>query len=345
MKRLLISFGSTIFLVGITACGLHTEPELEGETSTLQCDTQWSDRINVEDPRQIAVGGQTAWRHDDGHAYGFWNTFDALQACAGTADRKVHVYLPRAYEGTTQRYPVVYMNDGNAVFWPGGAANKSWRVGETLSEKTPCDIEPVIVVAVHPFDREQEYTHESWQFGRSCCGLPEYAEYMASCLKPFIDENYRTLPQADKTAFVGSSHGGLASFYTAGVRPDAFGLVGAMSPSFWVGLDPWWAFGSVGGASLENSTLIRRTRAALEDVNRRPKIWVDWGLKRDGQFHNDTIERAATIRGRDMVNLLQGSFGYVEGQDLFSFEDEIGGHDEDAWAYRFGRMIDAFYGR
>ena len=36
---------------------------------------------------------------------------------------------------------------------------------------------------------------------------------------------------------LGSSHGGLAAFYTATQYPEQFRCVAALSPSFWVGLD------------------------------------------------------------------------------------------------------------
>lgn len=66
------------------------------------------------------------------HSAGFFHTFDAISVYKPNGEkyppRKVHIFVPRNYEGSNQRYPVVYFNDGNTTFWPGGLANKSWKV-------------------------------------------------------------------------------------------------------------------------------------------------------------------------------------------------------------------------
>jgi hypothetical protein len=43
---------------------------------------------------QIQIGGQQAWRHDEGDAYGFFHTFDALKLEHETP-RKIHILLVR----------------------------------------------------------------------------------------------------------------------------------------------------------------------------------------------------------------------------------------------------------
>jgi hypothetical protein len=45
-----------------------------------------------------------------------------------------------------------------------------------------------------------------------------------------------------------------------------------------------------------------------------------------------------------MVRVLTGQYHYVEGIDLFTFEDPIGGHDEDAWTFRLSLALCKFYG-
>jgi len=44
-----------------------------------------------------------------------------------------------------------------------------------------------------------------------------------------------------------------------------------------------------------------------------------------------------------MADLLVRKYGYVEGVDLHTHVDEIGGHDEDAWAYRFGLVVNTYW--
>jgi hypothetical protein len=66
---------------------------------------------------------------------------------------------------------------------------------------------------------------------------------------------------------------------------------------------------------------------------------MDWGLVRTGGTHNSVIEEAATRRGKEMVGLLQSSFGYKEGSDLFWQEDPVGEHDEITWSRRLSPML------
>lgn len=292
---------------------------------------------------QFTKGGQRAWFHDADFSAGFFHTYDAFQV-AGASDtpRQVRVFVPRDYEVSGRRYPVVYMNDGPTAFFAAESpVGKSWRVGETLSAlRDQGKVQDLIVVAISPLDRNREYTHTSFMFGYSCCGLDGYAQYVAQHVKPWIDANYRTRPEARSTAIVGSSHGGLAAFYLAARYPEKFGNAGCLSPSFWVGLDTPW---SVGG-SLASSSLLTATRSGLASAQ-HPRLWIDWGLKREGGDHNRVIEEGATRRGREMARLLQQRYGYTLGQDLHTWEDPIGGHDEDAWAWRFGLLMQAFFPR
>jgi len=74
------------------------------------------------------------------------------------------------------------------------------------------------MVAIHTTDRLYEYTHaplnKNWKHG----GLDSYTQYLADFLKPWIDNNYKTLPAPSFTAIMGASAGGLASFYAAGIE-------------------------------------------------------------------------------------------------------------------------------
>jgi pimeloyl-ACP methyl ester carboxylesterase len=275
--------------------------------------------------------GQNAWVHDEGLAYGYFHTYDALQL-GSDAPRKVHVLLPRSYGA--RRYPVVYMNDGDVVFWPGGSAHKSWRVAQTLSEMQPrLD---VIIVAVCPHERNREYTHTRWSSQYDYGGASTYSDYLANDLKPFIDQAYQTDPSAAATSIVGSSHGGLSAFYTACRHPKIFGKAGVLSPSFWVGVD----FDlTASNARLSESSLIHQLDNSLQEADPKPTFWIDWGLRRDGGFHNSVIEELSTKRSIEMIEILQERYGYKEGKNLFVHIDPIGGHDEDAWAYRFGLFL------
>lgn len=298
------------------------------------------------------LDGQRGWAHDDGHPAGTFHTFDALDVSPVFSRRKVHVMLPRSYAAGRDRYPVVYLHDGDTAFWPGGVAHRTWDVAGVLSELGE-RVRELIVVAVHPVDRDAEYTHVDWYHGERPWGrLPDHAHYVADAIVGFVDRHYRTVRDPELRAVVGSSHGGLAAFYTATRRPDVFGHAACLSPSFFSGLDSLrWGPRPV---PLAEAPLVREVRGLLADRRRRPSLWMCWGLRRDGGEHDAIVERLATLRGREMAELLVRDFGYRRQDfgpddtprrdaDLFVHEDRVGGHDEAAWRFRFGLAMQAFF--
>ena len=292
------------------------------------------------------MDGQQARCHDEGHAAGFFHTYNHFQTKGALyPQRKIHVFLPRDYEMSGRRYPVLYMNDGDTTFFKGGLANQSWEVASTLSDLYEKQaISELIVVAIYPVDRNREYTHVPWN-GPDCCELEPYTQCVADFIKPFIDRSYRSLPEPGQTMILGSSHGGLAAFYIANRRPEVFGFAGALSPSFWVGLDQAYDFPYVKpspGSSIKGSQLIVAVHNTLADPRRRPKLYLDWGLVRTGGPHNEYIEERAAARGREMVELLQSEYGYVIGKDLFVYEDPLGEHTEQSWGRHMPLILEYF---
>jgi predicted alpha/beta superfamily hydrolase len=284
------------------------------------------------------LGGQKAYYHDEGDESGYFHTYNALQLDSRSdRHRKVHIFLPRSY-GDNNHYPVVYMNDGNTAFWAGGLSPYSWEV-PTVTRRLyeQQEIQPIIVVAIHPLNRSSEYLHVqefSSPFKKEGGGLPEYSNYLVR-LKSFIDINYQTISDRNSTTILGSSHGGLAAFYTGCVHSNHFGNIAALSPSFWVG----------GVFNLPSSPLMITVGKYLHrDCQYRPRLWIDWGAKRSEGFHNFAIEQQAARWGRKMLDLLERDYGYIMGKDLFHYEDRHGGHDERAWSYRLGSILKQFYG-
>lgn len=296
------------------------------------------------------IGDHDAWTHDEGHGAGTFVTFDALQLAPTDPPRKVHVLLPRGYSPYGRQWPAVWMFDGDTAFWPGGVGGKTWDVAGTLS-RLRGKVDDLIVIAVCPVERDREYTHVDWSGGRfPWGGLAEHAAWLAGTLVPFLHGQLAIDPA--RVAIAGSSHGGLAAFWAATRHPEVFRMAGCLSPSFFSGLDPWLEPPS--RAPLAQAPIVAGAAALLADRERRPRLWIDWGLKRDGGPHNTVVEAAAARRSAEMIDLLVHSFGYREQPfdagtvpdaeaDLFTHVDRIGGHDEDAWRYRFGLMARAFF--
>lgn len=298
-------------------------------------------------PDPIHIGGQSGWAHDPGFWGGVFHTYKQFQVGGATSSpRTVHIFLPRDYHTSDRPYPVLYLNDGDTIFFPGGAYRKCWDLGKTLTRLyLGQQIQKLVVVAIAPVRRDYEYTHAPvWQ--QDWGGLEGYSGYLAQSVKPFVDAHYRTQSTPQHTLIAGASHGGLAAFYTAVKYPHQFGNVAAFSASFWVGLDSAVEaslFNSVGPffGEMASSALIFEAEKTLRD--RRLKIYMDWGLVRDGGHHNHWIEERATARGRELRDLLVQQFGYRLGEDLFVVEDPVGEHNEESWGRRIEDVLKIFF--
>ena len=60
-----------------------------------------------------------------------------------------------------------------------------------------------------------------------------FADFIINNLKPYIDLRFRTKVSRDFTGIMGSSLGGLFSFYAGLKYQNVFSKIGIFSPSFW----------------------------------------------------------------------------------------------------------------
>ena len=235
-------------------------------------------------------------------------------------DRNITIFLPPGYDShREQRYPVLYLHDGQNLFDPDGAFKKGeyWRVGETATALIEADrIPPLIIVGIDNTgpNRLHEYTptHDRRRGGG---GAAAYGEMLVTEVKPFIDRQYRTRPDQENTGVGGSSLGGLVSLYLGLQHPDRFSRIAVMSPSV------WW----------DRRAILKTVRNAQPKP--RLRIWVDIGT-REGRYH---VDNAQLLR----IGLTKN--GWVEGDDLHYQEVPGGTHSEAAWADRFGRVLTFLY--
>jgi hypothetical protein len=95
-------------------------------------------------------------------------------------------------------------------------------------------------------------------------------------------------------------------------------------------------------ASLRDSKLLGLVRDTLAKPDLGPKLYLDFGLVRNGGPHNEFIEERSTARSREMSQILQEDFGYRLGIDLEIFEDPHGEHQEWSWSRRMPRILSWF---
>ncbi len=147
--------------------------------------------------------------------------------------RRISIYLPAGYEKSTRRYPVLYLQDGQAMFDESTSGFGEWGVDESLDSLISQGKKACIVVAIdNGPKRLTEYN--PFYFERFGAGEGEaYVDFLVATLKPFIDLGYRTLPGKENTIIAGSSMGGLISYYAFLKFPMVFGKAGIFSPAFW----------------------------------------------------------------------------------------------------------------
>lgn len=240
-------------------------------------------------------------------------------------ERDVLVYLPTGYRRSPRRrYPVLYLHDGQNVFDAATSfAGVEWGADESAQRLIRQGlIEPLIIVAIANTgeDRIHEYAPTRGMIDsgakrkkRSRGQLRRYGRFLLEELKPFIDREYRTKPEAEWTGLGGSSLGGLATLALGLWFPEAFRRLAVMSPSI------WW-----------DDCAIYRIVDELEE--KLPlKIWLDTGTYEAGW------ERAAVLRDR----LVEKGWRLYE--DLQFAEIAGADHSEGAWAARFEAVLRFLY--
>jgi len=148
--------------------------------------------------------------------------------------RNIWLYLPPNYNATKENYPVIYMHDAQNVFDDATSFVGEWKVDEILNDLFKKTGKGFIVVGIENNGKERLNEYSPWKHPKYGGGNAErYLSMIINELKPYIDANYRTIKSTESTAIIGSSMGGLISFYGGLKHADVFGKIGALSTSFW----------------------------------------------------------------------------------------------------------------
>ena len=138
--------------------------------------------------------------------------------------RTVWVYLPDNYDEKGEGFPVIYMHDGQNLFFDRLTAfGTAWHVDSVLNEIYKNTGLSCIVVGVESNDKVRLSEYSPWginplafakkrsvakdRANRGGEGV-KYGEWFADVLKPYIDAHYNTDRQRMATAVAGSSMGG-----------------------------------------------------------------------------------------------------------------------------------------
>ena len=217
--------------------------------------------------------------------------------------RRVWLYLPPGYATSRQRYPVLYMHDGQNVFDARTSFAGEWGVDETLDSLRALGDAGVIVVAVDNGQQRRFDEYSPWPNPQYGGGQGDgYVDFLVQTLKPYIDQHYRTLPDRLHTGIAGSSMGGLISLYAALKYPDVFGRVGVFSPAFWVAPS---IFTVARNATPRPGTRIYIVTGGQEGDT--PEVYVH-----DHQRMIDTLRRAGFVLDRDVRGAIRPDGKHAE---------------------------------
>jgi predicted alpha/beta superfamily hydrolase len=231
--------------------------------------------------------------------------------------RHVEIWLPPSYdEGAQARYPVLYIHDGQNLFDPRIAnTGVDWGVDEAIVRGVQAGrISPTIVVGVWSGDqRVLEYS--PWHLG------PNYARFLSEELMPEVNRRFRTLSGPANTSVMGSSMGGLISFWLCWKHPDVFGRGGCVSTHWtWSGPQP----DSIG------PTLIERELAPNPAFPHGVRLYFDYGTRGvDAPYEPLQAKVTAWLIAQ----------GLEQGKDFVVRKFQDADHNEAAWRARLDEPI------
>ena len=229
--------------------------------------------------------------------------------------RDIIVWLPPSYStADTNQYPVLYMHDGQNIIDPlTSFAGQDWQIDETATRLIKSGaIEEIIIVGINnTSDRTPEYS--------PVLAGQQYSAFIINTLKPFIDTEYRTKPEPEYTATMGSSMGGIISFHLAWDFPHVFGMAGCLSPAFLI----------------DDLEIVDRVASYTDEI--KPiLLYIDNGTVGLEQKLQPAID--------ELIPILAQA-GFEAGTSLIYSIAEDAEHNEAAWAKRAAVPLRFFYGK
>lgn len=192
----------------------------------------------------------------------------------GEKKRHAYVYVPNDFKRNPDlRYPVLYMFDGHNVFYDRDATyGKSWGMKEYMTRsKTPLIIAAVECDHSPNHGRLSEYspfTYNDPDFGYIRGRGRTTMNWLVNTFKPYIDQNFPTLPDREHTFIAGSSMGGLMSLYAVLSYNHIFSRAAALSPSVWF-------------APQQFNRMLARTRITRDTI-----VYMDYGSREFSNHSN-----------------------------------------------------------
>lgn len=255
----------------------------------------------------------------------------------------VDVWTPAGYDpARTQKYPVIYMHDGQNLFdatttWNAqawemdsvtqslidrGAIQAPVIVGvHSVAETRVGDLAPQKPVADMLASLGDGAAADSLKFHGINVRGDAYARFVATTLRQFIDSAYNVSRSPESTSVMGSSMGGLMSVYLLCEYPEIFGSAACLS-THWIG--------TTDGKPHFTDAMIRYLKKHLP-CDGRHRLYLDRGTET-----LDALYQQAEPRVIEAIESMEcfrtpGSFA--------TYLDKGGAHEERSWMRRVDRPL------
>ncbi|WP_052252206.1 alpha/beta hydrolase-fold protein [Kaistella solincola] len=222
--------------------------------------------------------------------------------------RKIWIYLPPDYETSTKKYPVLYMQDGQNIFDNKTAYSGEWQIDETLNKLFSEGDYGAIVIGIDNGGEKRIDEYTPWNNPKYGGGEGDlYMQFIAETLKPYVDSHYRTRPEKEFNALIGSSLGALISNYGGVKYSETFGKIGSFSPAYWIVSQQFNDFIANSTADLSR-TRIYFVAGATESTTMAADIAaVKNGMEADGLKAKNTLVKLDSY-GQHNENYWKGEF-------------------------------------
>jgi len=138
------------------------------------------------------------------------------------SQRMFQVYLPDGYAESSRRYPVLY----SIPDWSGGTRGYTHKNGLDIAIEEG-RIPSTIAVFIHA-----QHAGSGIAFLSSPV-FGNWETFLISELAPFLDREYRTIPDPRARALMGRGVGGYSAFILPVLHPGVWGAIGVNDPSLW----------------------------------------------------------------------------------------------------------------
>lgn len=144
-------------------------------------------------------------------------------------DRRLNVFLPPGYEGSSDRFPVIYLLDGSAH-------EDYFHVASLIDFLATYGVMPrTIVVGISNVDRKRDFTpptqdEKDRENAPTSGGADRFLGFLEAELIPYVNSHYRT---TGGNTLIGQSLGGLLATQVLLEKPGLFEKYVIVSPSLW----------------------------------------------------------------------------------------------------------------